>query len=303
MKNWTILIVIIIAVAAAGAGIYASGYFEEDEVEEKLRVEMGDTVTVHYTGWLEDDRIYDGRRVFDTSKAEIAGEPTFTFDERQRGDPFQFTVGERVIEGWSENVIGMREGQTKFVNIPPEKAYDTHSEDLMFTFDMEETIPVYESIHISWFESIYEMEPITNMVVTDHFWGWEKTVTSVEGERVNLRNEPDVGEYYHAYKPHGHGWRSRVVSIDSSSNQGIGEIVVQHHVERGTVVDAEHIGRFNQEIGQIPDIKRVAGQSQEDTRGIVVDVGEDNITVDFNEEVAGKTLRFRITVLEIQKQE
>ncbi len=302
MKKWTILIVIIIALAASGAGIYASGYFDEDETEPELRIEMGDIVKVHYTGWLEDDRIYDARRIFDTSRSQIPEQTTLTFDERTRGEPFQFEVGRGVIEGWSEYLIGVKEGETINVFIPPEKAYDTRTDDLVFSIPKSETLPVYDSMLVEEFRHRYESTPSANMIATDPFWGWNVRVMSVEGNRVYLKNEPIQGELYNAYKQEGAGWRSRVVSIDSTAAQGAGEIVLEHIVERGTVVDFFHIGWHNKDIAQVDGIRMDAGQSH-DNRGIVVDVSGDTITVDFNEEVAGKTLQFRVTVLEIQKQD
>ncbi len=301
MKKWTTLIIIIIAIAASAGGIYAYRTMTAEEEEEKeLRVEWGDQVTVHYTGWLEDDRIYDTRRIFDTSRDRIPEDTTLTFDDRARGDPFQFTVGEGVIDGWSESVVGMREGQTIDVRIPPEKAYDTRTEDLLFSVEKEEQLPVYHSMSVVRFENTYGTQPSPNMVVTHQFWGWDVTVVSVEGNVALLRNEPDLGQKYYAYIPEeGADWVSRVTSIDSSAHGGTGEIIIRNDVKRGIVMDGEHIARHHEEFADIDGIRRNAGQSG-GYQGIVVDVGEE-ILMDFNEEVAGRTLRFRITVLEIQR--
>ncbi len=63
----------------------------------------GDTVTIHYTGKLDDGR------VFDTSM------------ERE---PVQFTVGQgEVIEGLETAIIGMEPGEKRTVEIEAEKAY------------------------------------------------------------------------------------------------------------------------------------------------------------------------------------
>ncbi|MCD9006946.1 FKBP-type peptidyl-prolyl cis-trans isomerase [Luteimonas sp. XNQY3] len=66
----------------------------------------GDTVTVHYIGWLHDQNAPDKRGAqFDSS--------------RDRGQPFVFELGAgRVIRGWDEGVAGMQRGGTRALHIP-----------------------------------------------------------------------------------------------------------------------------------------------------------------------------------------
>ncbi|MDO8960269.1 MAG: FKBP-type peptidyl-prolyl cis-trans isomerase [Rhodocyclaceae bacterium] len=64
----------------------------------------GQTVSVHYTGWLT-----NGSK-FDSSK--------------DRNDPFDFPLGGRqVIAGWDEGVQGMKVGGTRKLTIPPNLGY------------------------------------------------------------------------------------------------------------------------------------------------------------------------------------
>jgi peptidylprolyl isomerase len=65
----------------------------------------GDTVTVQYTGWLQSTGA-----MFDSSR--LPG--------RQ---PFQFTIGQGVIQGWSEGVPTMKVGGKRRFVIPPALGY------------------------------------------------------------------------------------------------------------------------------------------------------------------------------------
>jgi FKBP-type peptidyl-prolyl cis-trans isomerase len=70
--------------------------------------EPGHKVTVHYTGWL-DQNGHKGRK-FDSSL--------------DRGQPFTFTLGaQQVIRGWDEGVAGMKVGGKRTLTIPPDLGY------------------------------------------------------------------------------------------------------------------------------------------------------------------------------------
>ena len=68
----------------------------------------GQTVIVHYTGWL-DDQGRKGKK-FDSS--------------RDRGKPFNFPIGQgAVIPGWDQGVATMHVGGKRTLVIPPELGY------------------------------------------------------------------------------------------------------------------------------------------------------------------------------------
>jgi FKBP-type peptidyl-prolyl cis-trans isomerase FkpA len=71
----------------------------------------GDTVRVHYTGWLYDER--------------AAGRKGTTFDSsRPRGEAFTFSLGRGVvIRGWDEGVVGMKVGEVRELAIPADLGY------------------------------------------------------------------------------------------------------------------------------------------------------------------------------------
>ena len=77
---------------------------EELVIGKGAAAAAGQSVTVHYTGWLT-----DGRK-FDSSK--------------DRDDPFVFPLGAgHVIRGWDEGVQGMMVGGSRKLTIPSELGY------------------------------------------------------------------------------------------------------------------------------------------------------------------------------------
>lgn len=81
------------------------------------QVKTGDTVTVHYTGKLQDGT------VFDTSVGS---------------EPLEFTVGDgQLIPGFEQAVVGMQAGESKTVTIPADQAYGTRRDDMVIEVPRE----------------------------------------------------------------------------------------------------------------------------------------------------------------------
>jgi FKBP-type peptidyl-prolyl cis-trans isomerase FkpA len=87
----------------------ASGLQSEDTTTgQGAAAQAGQTVTVHYTGWLYENGQAGAK--FDSSK--------------DRKDPFEFALGAgAVIAGWDEGVQGMKVGGTRRLVIPPALGY------------------------------------------------------------------------------------------------------------------------------------------------------------------------------------
>lgn len=76
----------------------------------------GQKVTVHYTGWLDEN-----------------GKPGAKFDSSvDRGTPFVFTIGiGQVIKGWDEGVLTMKVGEKRRLIIPAALGYGSRGAGAM----------------------------------------------------------------------------------------------------------------------------------------------------------------------------
>ena len=82
-----------------------------------LQAQSGSTVKVHYTGKLDDGK------VFDSSKGK---------------KPMEFTIGKgSVIGGLEKAVIGMQEGERKTATIPAKEAYGLYRKELVAEVDKD----------------------------------------------------------------------------------------------------------------------------------------------------------------------
>jgi peptidylprolyl isomerase len=78
----------------------------------------GDTVSVHYTGRLENGTV---------------------FDSSSGRDPLQFRLGTgEVIAGFDEAVLGMTRGEERSVTIPADQAYGQHRDELLMVVSRSE---------------------------------------------------------------------------------------------------------------------------------------------------------------------
>jgi FKBP-type peptidyl-prolyl cis-trans isomerase 2 len=89
------------------------------------QAKSGDSVIVHYTGSLEDGTIFSS-----------------TYEE---DEPFEFTIGEEhVLPSFQNAVIGMNEGETKTISVPPEDGYGEHKTEFVLKMERDQVPPELE---------------------------------------------------------------------------------------------------------------------------------------------------------------
>lgn len=110
MLKYSVFYIFIIIITAFNGSLAISS---ENELKITInqegsgdRAEIGMSVSVHYTGKLEDGSVFDS--------------------SIPRGQPFTFTLGAgQVIKGWDLGVAGMSVGEKRTLVIPPHLGYGT----------------------------------------------------------------------------------------------------------------------------------------------------------------------------------
>lgn len=73
-------------------------------------VEVGDIVTIQFINWLDKNGV-KGKEIYNT---------------RKHNESVSFVVGtDKVMPGWNEGVVGMKQGSKRLIKLPPELGYGT----------------------------------------------------------------------------------------------------------------------------------------------------------------------------------
>lgn len=100
---WWFLIVVVVIGVLVFVTINNKNTMSEEQIAK-----VGDTVSMNYTGTLENGTVFDSNV-----------DPKFGHVE-----PFIFKLGAgQVISGWDKGIAGMKVGEKKSLRIPPEDAY------------------------------------------------------------------------------------------------------------------------------------------------------------------------------------
>jgi len=224
-------------------------------------VGVGDTVMLNYVGMFENGT------VFDTSYSDIALSSGIYLPSRSYG-PIKVVVGYGdLIEGVDEALVGMSVGQTREVTIPPEKAYGEKLQELVQAVPRVQSAPRFQEIDMESFIIEFGKEP----AVGDIVYGpgddmdsnpWPLEVVNVSGGMVGV-------------------FFNEIENATTMTVFGPANVLFN---ETHALVDIVPVrGRFMTMLGYVE----------------VLDFTEDEILVDFNMELAGETLKFRLKVEEI----
>ena len=163
---------------------------DDVRVGDGAEAKAGQSVTVHYTGWLYDENAADKRgKKFDSSK--------------DRDDPFEFDLGAgMVIRGWDEGVQGMKVGGQRILTIPPELGYGARGAggvippNATLVFEVE-LLPTPERPQLQATDVVVGdgAEAVAGRQVTVHYTGWlfDESAPQQRGRKFDSskdRNDP-----------------------------------------------------------------------------------------------------------------
>ena len=290
------------------------------------KVEKGDTVKVDYIGKLQDDTIFYTSILEEAKNANI-------YNENRIYEPLTLKIGDgSTIPGFENGLIGMKEGETRTITIPPEQGYGPKDPTLRFSqtkileevpktqeISRFEEIPRVFQATISSFVARYGRQPTVGMIIdlTD----WPGQVVEITASNVMIEHKPEVGKSITNEVT-----TLTIAEITDSSivlrydpNVGdiipseIGDLTVLELTDTTMVVKATPQKQIETVFGManviesgdkyIIKVNPKVGDSIIYQNQIckVVEVTSDSFIVDFNHPLAGETLYFTVTTVIIEK--
>lgn len=262
-------------------------------------VKKGDTVSVNYTGSLQDGK------VFDTNIESVAKQNDIIKPEYV---PLEFKVGEPgMIKGLDEGVVGMKVGDTKTLTISPEKGYGPVRPELVSAYNIienisakENTFPRVFNVSLEEFEATYGSGHNESETVVPLGTNINLTILNISS---NVSLSYNLKEGYQIFSQNA-PWNMTVLKIDDRN------ITIKPSVKMNQIVQFQ-LDQFQKTpwtstvIGITDDNITLRHNAIPETKvqamfGIMtVRFNETSFTIDQNHELAGKTLIFNVTLVSI----
>lgn len=290
------------------------------------KVEKGDTVKVDYVGKLLDGTVFDTSILEEAKNAGI-------YNESRIYEPLTLKIGDgSTIPGFENGLLGMKEGETKTITIPPEQAYGPEDPKLMITLPRileevpkEQELTRFEEIPrtfqatVSSFVTRYGVQPTVGTIID--LADWPGQVVQVTGTDVVIEHKPQIGKSITNEVT-----TFTITEIKDSSivlrydpkvgdllPTEIGNLMVLEVTEKTMKVEAIPQKQIETPMGIVDvvdsgdkyllKLNSKVGESiiLQEQVGTVVQVTADSVIVDFNHPLAGETLYFTVTTVILEK--
>jgi FKBP-type peptidyl-prolyl cis-trans isomerase 2 len=296
-----LVILVVIGIVGAGVGVWGANYLLHPQPQNAiLTVQSGDNATVNYIGMFGSGA--EVGRTFDTSIFSVyqnnatypkslyfplthSGNPAnYTPLPTHIGPSGSYTIGNltfgTVVTGFWQGLIGMSGNQTRYIVIPPLLGYGPLNPSCTSVQPLTYSVPVFVSVPASQFASLYPgVQAASGTMFNDPTFGWTDLVLSVNSTAVVVDRLPTLGQTtpYNA-------WNITVTNLSSSS------ITVRNLITSG------NYGRI---LGTFTTDQSCGGQSESHFLVSGVNPAAGTYTLNWNTEVTGQTLIFRVTVIDI----
>jgi FKBP-type peptidyl-prolyl cis-trans isomerase 2 len=296
-----LVILVVIAIVGAGVGVWGANYLLHPKPQSAiLTVQLGDNATVNYIGSFASGP--EAGRTFDTSifsvyQNNVTYPKSLYFPATHSGNPAnytplpthigpsgQYTIGNlsfgTTVTGFWQGLLGMAGNQTRYLVIPPDLGYGPLDPACTSTQPLAFTVPVYVNIPAGQFSSQFPgVTAASGTMFKDPTYGWTDLILSVNATTVVVNHLPTLGQMT-AYG----NWNISVTNLSS------------------TTISVENLitpGNFGRILGTFTTPQTCSGQSQAHYLISSVNLGAGTYTINWNTEVTGQTLVFRVTVIDI----
>jgi FKBP-type peptidyl-prolyl cis-trans isomerase 2 len=294
-------IVVVIGLIAGGVGIWGANYVLHPKAQSGiLTVQLGDNATVNYIGSFgsgpEIGRTFD-TSIFSVYENNATYPKSLYFPLSHSGNPAnytplpthigpsgQYTIGNlsfgTVVTGFWQGLLGMAGNQTRFIVIPPNLGYGPLNPACTETRPLAYSVPVYVSVPASQFSTLYPgISPTSGTTFTDPTYGWTDLVLSVNSTSVVVNHLPNLGQTTRFGS-----WNITVTNISTTSI---------------SVLNLLTPGNYGRVLGTFATAQTCNGQSSGHYLISAVNLAAGTYTINWNTEVTGQTLIFRVTVVNI----
>jgi FKBP-type peptidyl-prolyl cis-trans isomerase 2 len=298
-----ILLAVVLIVAGAAAAGYVYGKSRSPGPTPLLTIREGYNVTVNYIGEFATGP--QAGRVFDTSIYAVAQNnltypKSLLYQPRSNESaytPLDVHVGPTtpsggyvihnisfisVIPGFWQGIIGLSGNRTVTVVIPPSLGYGPLNPACLVSEPLTYTMPVVVTLLTSQFTSQYPgVTPTAGAIVSQPIYHWPVMILSVNTTSVVLLNQPTLGFVSSPY-----GWPVQVTNI--TRGPGGGNLTLHNEL---SVTQAGLVK------GTLPTNQTVCHTGTFVVSS--VNLADGTFTENFNSQVAGATLKFIITAIDI----
>ena len=177
---------------------------------------------------------------------------------------YTFKVGSgQVIPGFENAIKGMRAGETKTVKLSPDEAYGEYNENMVFLIPLLNKRERKENVTKNVFVSIFGEDPVMGKLYTIENMDWPLKVVGINNDTIVLEHEPK---------------NNTVVERDYGNDT----IIVEGD---------KLIIKTEPKVGS--SINTLFGV------GKIIWANETHMKIDFNPPLAGKTLIFKVKILNV----